>query len=292
MNTSEYIPENDIIKVNMKPLYQALIRFREGKQQPSIHVNVLKDLPNGKNVLHFISTYGYDYVLLKEDSIPKMRGRLLAELGKMRNRNLSLYDPKEHYVLDSKNLPSNLVKDLSASGWGLVISHLQALCLKVSEALNINCPQIILVPDYQTGGTLLTACESEVVAVILRPSDNFHEVVYGLVHELRHGWQIKYHPELKDHYSTMFDCKEKYGKKSDQVYRSQIAEFDAEVFACATVKRVYYDWVSNGPLLTTNTDVYHSIEKAADRFFPTIDDVFTATKAIPNYRSVYPNLIA
>ena len=73
---------------------------------------------------------------------------------------------------------------------------------------------------------------------------------------------------------------------NNSVYNSQIAEFDANVFACAIMKDVY-----NRPSYTTHTPLKSYVEKAADSLIAQWDKGNNLMTLI-DYKSIYPDLIA
>ena len=73
---------------------------------------------------------------------------------------------------------------------------------------------------------------------------------------------------------------------NNSVYNSQIAEFDANVFACAIMKDVY-----NRPSYTTHTPLKSYVEKAADSLIAQWGKGNNLMTLI-DYKSIYPDLIA
>ena len=290
MNIAEYLSEDNLAKVDMEPFYQVLVRTEAGSGnfKPSVLLNIFKELPDGKKVLHGRNACGYDQVFLRADTPQKMLGRVLAELGKIGSKRLPIGG-----FISSNAVESSLSKAQSFCLYdGKDIARLQSYCLSISKILKILCPQIIFVPDYPSSGTIVTDNVGDTKAVLLKQNNNNISDVFFLVHELRHAWQKKYHPEVFHKYVSLTDCQKKYGAEYRQCYNSQVAEFDAEVFACAVVKHLYSNNVSKRSFFAGTDDIFRAIEQAADHFFPTDFALFVNTKLLPKYQSVYPGLIA
>ena len=92
MNIAEYLSEDNLAKVDMEPFYQVLVRTEAGSGnfKPSVLLNIFKELPDGKKVLHGRNACGYDQVFLRADTPQKMLGRVLAELGKIGSKRLPI----------------------------------------------------------------------------------------------------------------------------------------------------------------------------------------------------------
>lgn len=290
MNIAEYLSEDNLAKVDMEPFYQVLARTETGSEnfKPSFLLNILKVLPDGKKVLHAKNACGYDQVLLRADTPQKMLGRALAELGKIGSKRLPIWG-----FFASNAAESSFSETHSPYLYdGEAITRLQFACLNISNILQISCPQIIFVPNYLSSGTIVTDNVGDTKAVLLKQNNNITSDIFFLAHELRHAWQKKYHPEVFHKYVSLTDCQKKYGAEYRQCYNSQVAEFDAEVFACAVVKHLYPNNVSKRSFFAGTDDIFRAIEQAADHFFPTDFALFVNTKLLPKYQSVYPGLIA
>ena len=291
MNIAEYLSEDNLAKVDMEPFYQVLVRTEAGSGnfKPSVLLNIFKELPDGKKVLHGRNACGYDQVFLRADTPQNMLCRVLAELGKIGSKRLPIGG-----FISSNAVESSLSKAQSFCLYdGKDIARLQSYCLSISKILKILCPQIIFVPDYPSSGTIVTDNVGDTKAVLLKQNNNNISDVFFLVHELRHAWQKEYHPEVFYNYTSLADVQNKYGSAYRQWYNSQIAEFDAEVFACAAMKHLFFDdSAGKKSFCVGNTDVHQAIKRAADHFFPTGVDFLTGARTLPNYQSVYPDLIA
>lgn len=290
MNIAEYLSEDNLAKVDMEPFYQVLVRTEAGSGnfKPSVLLNIFKELPDGKKVLHGRNACGYDQVFLRADT-PQSAWSRFAELGKIGSKRLPIGG-----FISSNAVESSLSKAQSFCLYdGKDIARLQSYCLSISKILKILCPQIIFVPDYPSSGTIVTDNVGDTKAVLLKQNNNNISDVFFLVHELRHAWQKEYHPEVFYNYTSLADVQNKYGSAYRQWYNSQIAEFDAEVFACAAMKHLFFDdSAGKKSFCVGNTDVHQAIKRAADHFFPTGVDFLTGARTLPNYQSVYPDLIA
>ena len=262
--------------VNMKRLFQAACsKIEDGK---AAHVIVVDSLPNDMKIFHGKNDFGYDSILVKLDSMDKMAGRVSSEVGKIGKKNLP--SCSIGVQLESANMNSTQKENNYLSG--PLIAALECLFVDLSDALQINCPQLVFSTGLNSAGTLNYDRHGDVSEVLLNPNN---DLLLFAVHELRHAWQHKYHAEMFQNYIPLEECRRKYGM-NNSVYNSQIAEFDANVFACAIMKDVY-----NRPGYTTHTPLKSYVEKAADSLIAQWGKENNLMTLI-DYKSIYPDLIA
>lgn len=270
--------------IDMKPLYKTILQSMEKKDQYlSAHINVFDDLPDGKNVIHGKSDNGYDLIMLKKDTPQKMLGRVTAEIGKIGNRNLPQIgvSEKSPILFDGTATSDFSAYKLNNS----TIYYLQDMLIFVSELLHVNCPQVVFAPELDSAGKFESDDSNNIIYLILNPN---HDILYFAVHELRHAWQRKNHPELFDNYMELQECREKYGIHN-LVYNSQIAEFDANViahtlrkFRLTNPESYFRDW--------EQTPLNVAYQKAVNCYSLLHNGRFDIDRII-DYKTIYPDLI-
>ena len=260
--------------VNMKRLYQAACsKIEDGK---AAHVIVVDSLPNDTKIFHGKNDFGYDSILVKLDSMEKMAGRVSSEVGKIGKKNL----PSCSIGVQLENTSTNSTQKRNFNLSARLIADLEYLFVDLSDALQINCPQFFFSTELNSAGTLNYDSHGDVSEVLLNPNN---DMLFFAAHELRHAWQHKYHTEMFESYIPFEECRRKYGK-NNSIYNSQIAEFDANVFACAILKGVYKRSYS------AQTPLKSYVEKSADSLIAQWDKSHNLTTLI-DYKSIYPDLI-
>lgn len=98
-----------------------------------------------------------------------------------------------------------------------------SVTLRISEILNINCPQVTFHACFRDGDAGNFGGQGWTVLPDMF-SSQFITMVTIIAHELRHEWQHIHHPEWFEHYIT--------GENNNiKEYCLQPAEIDAEAFA-------------------------------------------------------------
>ena len=266
----------------MAPLYKILMNFSNQRNKgPLVHVNVLKKLPNGVDSFHVKCSQGYHHILLKKDKMKKLEERLAMELKRVDNPKIPLVDFNmgavrggEECVLHGAN---NMFEKRVSN-----IELLPYFMHKASKMLNISAPQIVLLDDHSTRG--FSDRDNNCIYV-----NKHYEVLGTALHELRHLWQYKYHPEWFENYVPY----ELVGNRGSDFYNSQVAEFDAEVFAYAYMEafagcKRYVDMLvaSNGKLATWR----EYAEKAASLLNQPVNGTRVYNRAL-DYKSIYPDVV-
>lgn len=260
--------------VNMKRLYQAACsKIEAGK---AAHVIVVDSLPNDTKIFHGKNDFGYESILVKLDSMEKMVGRVSSEVGKIGKKNL----PSCSFGIQLENINTNSTQKEDFNLSAPFIGELEYLFVELSEELQINCPQFYFSTGLNSAGTLNYDSHGDVAEVLLNPNS---DMLFFAAHELRHAWQHKYHTEMFERYIPFEECRRKYGK-NNSIYNSQIAEFDANVFACALMESIY-----RRPY-TTQTPLKSYVEKAADSLIVQWGKNHNLTTLI-DYKSIFPDLI-
>lgn len=103
-----------------------------------------------------------------------------------------------------------------------IVKWMQCICC-VADILEVDCPQVVFTHGGDAGSSA-----GEILVIPDELSDV--ETLIAIVHELRHVWQHKHHPEWTDEYVHPED--------SLEGYLNQKAELDAEAFARRFVGRV------------------------------------------------------
>lgn len=271
--------------LDMKPLYNAILQSMEKKDQYlSAHINVFNDLPNGKNIIHGKTADGYDYIMLKKDTPNKMLGRVISEIGKIGNKKLPeiSFTARGRNALDFTETSNSPVYELNNG----MIYALQDTLISVSSLLHVNCPQVVFASGFYTAGTYQIDDSNNIISLILNPDC---DILHFAVHELRHVWQKKNHPELFDNYMGLRECREKYGRHNS-VYNSQIAEFDADVIAHTFKKlilihpEIYFSNWEQFPLKV-------AYQKAMNCYLSPQNGRINLDRII-DYKAIYPDLIS
>lgn len=102
----------------------------------------------------------------------------------------------------------------------------------VSDDLNIKPPKLEYNLEKKSKGNISALVldeNKEVKAIAISDELNMNDLVFSIVHELRHAYQIKYHPELLDNYKQI-------GEISFEKYNLQEAEIDANAYASLFVE--------------------------------------------------------
>lgn len=271
--------------IDMTPIYKALLSRDKKGIYLSAHINVCPVLPDDQKIIHGKTEAGYDFILLKKDEPNKMVGRVLSEVGRIGKKNF----PTLNLMRTFRVLSTAKEYTGNSSGPALdgsIIYRLQTMLIGMSQILHVNCPQIVFIPEYDTPGTLNTNENNDVTFLALNPKWN---VLYFSMHELRHAWQRKYHPEMFENYISQDECEAKYGEHN-LVYPSQIAEFDADVFACACymyfaieAPEKFFDKWQQSPLLP-------AYKKSVEKFLSPYHGIIYWDHLI-DYKSIYPDLI-
>lgn len=276
--------------IDMTSLYKAIPNRKDKNGRIlSAHINVYEDLPCGMNVIHGKSIYGYDCIMLKKDAPSKMLGRVLAEVGKLGKKNLPLIGMHTQRA----DMPDRAGSDNSFDSIGDVDSTdiliLEDLLIFISSMLNVNCPQFVFSTKLNSAGTYKPDDDNNIQYLMLDPRYNTY---YFAIHEVRHAWQKKYHPEMFDNYVGLQECREKYGMHN-VVYRSQIAEFDADVVARATMRLISPDfetYLAENNLPDFEKPLHIAYKKAADQYLLGRGGKVDFNRVI-DYKSIYPGLI-
>ncbi len=103
-----------------------------------------------------------------------------------------------------------------------IVKWMQCICC-VADILDVDCPQVLFTHGEDAG---TSAGEILVIPDELPNIDTF----IAIVHEFRHVWQHKHHPEWSDEYV--------HPEEDLEGYFNQKAELDAEAFARRFVGRV------------------------------------------------------
>lgn len=102
----------------------------------------------------------------------------------------------------------------------------------VSDDLNIKPPKLEYNLEKKSKGNISALVldeNKEVKAIAISDELNMNDLVFSIVHELRHAYQIEYHPELLDNYKQI-------GEISFEKYNLQEAEIDANAYASLFVE--------------------------------------------------------
>lgn len=102
----------------------------------------------------------------------------------------------------------------------------------VADDLNIEPPELEYNLEKKSKGNIsaLVLDENrEVNAIAISDEINMNDLVFSIVHELRHAYQIKYHSEMFDNYKQI-------GEISFEKYNLQEAEIDANAYASLFVE--------------------------------------------------------
>lgn len=237
----------ELPKVDMAPLYRAALQMKKNYDHPSAHINVLPDLGAEVDVLHVLTMSGYELILLKNDEPQKLLDRVLAEVDKIGSPDLPIVDNSKtsarlegnimQCCFDGEPVDSvtNPVSNDIRIEMGYQMWNLQFILYKLSKDYRVFCPQILLTPEYFSSGACVFDDNNDARLILLNTND---DMIYCLLHEFRHVWQRKYHPEIFDNYIELPACMDKYKKNYSNVYNAQLAEFDANVFACHFLKRL------------------------------------------------------
>ncbi len=271
--------------IDMRPLYLALLSSMEKKGRlESALINIFEDLPDGKKVLHGKSDAGYDVIFLKKDTIDKMRGRLLAEVGKIGSRNLKPLNlfTETPDSLNSPDVDSPVVPQRNNNN----IYSLQDILLWASDALHINCPQVVLTTNVPAGQYHHDDANN-IICLLLNPQKN---IVFFALHEMRHVWQKKNHPEIFDNYMSLDECTKKYGSEKSAVYGRQIAEFDADIFAHTIMYGVWEPHEAYFSRIDPNAVLLPYIKKAVACYATPYHGKFDIDRII-DYKAIFPDII-
>lgn len=216
--------------VNMKDLY--LAAFKRADDGKAAQVLVVDELPDGKNILHAKTDFGYEVMVVKLDTKSKMVGRVLSEVSKIGKKDLLELGMSLHVEKTSENIQCY---DAPVQLTSMAVANVQVTLADLSEALQINCPQLVFTTALDSGGMADFDNNGDVRAIVLNPKYN---IMRFAVHEFRHAWQRKYHSEMFRNYIPIEECREKYGR-GNTVYNSQLAEFDANVFSYAIMNLMF-----------------------------------------------------
>lgn len=269
--------------IDMAPLYEAVMnRTKINGKNVSVHINIYERLPVDKRLIHGKCSNlfdDYEIILLEKDSPSSM----LKQVSAAMERRYLIQLPQVNLSFSD----SNLKQDQSTRSKinGAYIYLLQKTLLDVCKILRLNnCPQIWFFPDYFSAGTSETDDDNNAISLILNPNYN---ALFMLLHEIRHVWQKKYHPEVLDNYIDLETCWEKFGRKNTY-YGSQIAEFDADAFAHAYYRLL----VPSYRLQQLEFSPLNSgLKKAVKYYFSTSKQGMPDFDRLIDYKSLYPGLI-
>lgn len=273
--------------IDMGPLYLTVLRSMEKKGRlESAHISVFEDLPDEKKVLHGKSDDGYDLIFLKKDTMDKMRGRLLAEVGKIGSRNLK---PLNLFTgtpdsLNSPDVDATVVPQFPLNN--KVFCQLQTMLILACAYLHINCPQVVLTTQVPAGQYCDDSAHN-IIYLLLNPQKH---IIFFALHEMRHAWQKKNHPEMFDNYMSLDECTEKYGSEKSSVYGRQIAEFDADIFAHTLLYRMADPHEAYFSTIDPNAVLLPYIKKAVACYATPYHGKFDIDRVI-DYKAIFPDII-
>ena len=277
----------ELSNVDMAPFYRALLQVKKVGVQQSAHINVVPDLD--EDVMHFLTPHGYEHILLRYDEPKKMIDRVVAESEKIGSPDLPLSCFDYGLSIPSGNADADITSNNTIHLSGNIIGQLQNLFCILSKHCKVPCPQMVFVPDPYPSCSITYENDADVRAIVLNLNSN---ILLSTFHEFRYAWQAKYHPDVFNNYIDLETCKERYPRNHSQIYNSQVAEFDANVYAAYFVKRIYFKRFGTEAFVFPDACEALDISESIAGILPPIiaEDVFSSVP-MELYKTIYPALI-